>query len=313
VSRASGTGVEQVPGGAAGRIETMARIWAGRTPPAWCLVVPVKPLPRAKTRLAAAAGPHREELALAFARDTVAAALACPRVAGVVVVTDDGRAAPVLRELGAHVVPDEPDAGLNPALEHGARHAALLRPGGGLGALSADLPALRPAELSTALAAAARYDRAFVPDVAGSGTTLLAAAPGVPFQPRFGSGSADRHRGSGAHELALDSIPSLRRDVDTEADLAAAVRLGVGPGTSAVLARLPGASLAGVQATVRSFSPDTRSGSVLLDDGVELPYDAAAFDAGGLRRLRLGQRVRIRTEGEGADQRVTLLTILTLP
>ena len=48
-----------------------------------------------------------------------------------------------------------------------------------------------------------------------------------------------------------------------------------------------------MQATVRSFDPATRSGTVLLDDGTELPYDAPAFDAGGLRLLRLGQRVRI--------------------
>jgi 2-phospho-L-lactate/phosphoenolpyruvate guanylyltransferase len=64
-----------------------------------------------------------------------------------------------------------------------------------------------------------------------------------------------------------------------------------------------------VQATVRSFDPVTRSGSVLLDDGTELGYDAPAFDAGGVRLLRLGQRVRIETDGP----RVTYLTIATLP
>jgi 2-phospho-L-lactate guanylyltransferase len=63
-----------------------------------------------------------------------------------------------------------------------------------------------------------------------------------------------------------------------------------------------------VQATVRSFDPATRSGSVLLDDGTELPYDRPAFDAGGIRLLRLGQRVRIEVDGP----RVTFLTIATL-
>lgn len=65
-----------------------------------------------------------------------------------------------------------------------------------------------------------------------------------------------------------------------------------------------------MQATVRSFDPDTRSGSVLLDDGIELPYDAEAFDAGRLRLLRRGQRVRIETDTAG--RRVTFLTIATL-
>jgi 2-phospho-L-lactate guanylyltransferase len=68
-----------------------------------------------------------------------------------------------------------------------------------------------------------------------------------------------------------------------------------------------------VQATVRSFDPRTRSGTVLLDDGVELPYDAAAFDAGRLRLVRSGQRVRIRVAGEPPATRVVFLTVATLP
>jgi hypothetical protein len=68
-----------------------------------------------------------------------------------------------------------------------------------------------------------------------------------------------------------------------------------------------------VQATAFSFSADTRSGSVLLDDGTPLPFDAAAFDAGGLRMLRPGQRVRIRTEGDGTERRVVFLTVQTFP
>jgi len=66
-----------------------------------------------------------------------------------------------------------------------------------------------------------------------------------------------------------------------------------------------------MQATVRTFDPQTRSGSVLLDDGIELPYDTAAFDAGGLRLVRFGQRVRI--EVDPARERVTFLTLATLP
>jgi 2-phospho-L-lactate guanylyltransferase len=179
--------------------------------------------------------------------------------------------------------------------------------------LSADLPALRPDELGVALDHAEDHPAAFVPDAAGTGTTLLTARPGMPFQPAFGVGSRARHREAGGHELDLATIPSLRRDVDTEADLWEALRLGVGAGTSAVVAALRPASLAGVQATVRTFSPETRSGTVLLDDGVELPFDSAAFVAGGLRRLRFGQRVRIRTNGDGAETRVTFLTVATLP
>src|SRR5437764_512473 len=63
----------------------------------WMLVVPVKPLARAKSRLSGPAGPHRAELALAVATDTVSAALRCSRVRGVLVVTDDPIDAPGLR------------------------------------------------------------------------------------------------------------------------------------------------------------------------------------------------------------------------
>ncbi|MEV0039929.1 hypothetical protein [Streptomyces sp. NPDC050804] len=66
-----------------------------------------------------------------------------------------------------------------------------------------------------------------------------------------------------------------------------------------------------MQATSYTYDSETRSGSVLLDDGTPLEFGSSAFDAGGLRMLRAGQRVRIETEGEGADRRVTLVTLYT--
>jgi cold shock CspA family protein len=51
---------------------------------------------------------------------------------------------------------------------------------------------------------------------------------------------------------------------------------------------------------------------VLLDDGTPVPFDAAAFDAGGLRLLRPGQRVRIEVEGAKDALRITLVTLQTL-
>jgi cold shock CspA family protein len=68
-----------------------------------------------------------------------------------------------------------------------------------------------------------------------------------------------------------------------------------------------------MQATVHTYSAQTHSGTVLLDDGTELPYGAEAFLAGGLRLLRLGQRVRIDVEGVSGARRVTFLTLATLP
>lgn len=121
----------------------------------WSVVVPVKRLDRAKTRLQGALpGVEHPRLVLALTLDTVTAALRCREVSRVVVVTDDARAAGAVRRVGAEVVGDEPDAGLNPALRHGAGYARRLAPYDGVAVLSADLPALRPDELAAALDAA---------------------------------------------------------------------------------------------------------------------------------------------------------------
>jgi 2-phospho-L-lactate guanylyltransferase len=164
--------------------------------------------------------------------------LACPVVDEVVVVTDDTAAAGELSNLGALVVADAPDAGLNAALRHGAETIAERRPGTSVAALSADLPALRPDELSLALEAASGHEVSFVADAHGIGTTVYAVRGGAPFDPHFGGRSRAAHRATGAVELDLAAVPSVRRDVDTGVDLYDAIRLGVGPRTKEIVARL---------------------------------------------------------------------------
>ena len=194
----------------------------------WTVLVPVKNLDSAKSRLRGARpGVPHQDLVLALVLDTVAAVLACRAVAAVMVVTPDATVAAAAGRLGASVVPDPLAAGLNPALAHAARHVG----SAALAALAGDLPALRDDELAATLARVT--SRGFVADAAGTGTTLLAAPPGVPLDPRFGPGSARAHAWSGA--VALAAGPSLRRDVDTADDLAAAARLGLGPRTAALL------------------------------------------------------------------------------
>jgi 2-phospho-L-lactate/phosphoenolpyruvate guanylyltransferase len=224
----------------------------------WTVLLPVKVLAQAKSRLAVLAGERRHELALALASDTVSAVVACPLVARVIVVTSDPVAGPRLLSLGARVIPEAPRAvrrrderasarpnpdgsqhKLNAALLRGASVASRRWPGTGLAALTADLPALRPAELAEALRATAETGgAAFVPDAAGLGTTMYAVVPGAEFRPMYGGASRARHAAGGAAELALDGIAGLRQDVDTPDDLRAAVALGVGPRTAEVAAEL---------------------------------------------------------------------------
>lgn len=196
--------------------------------------MPVKRLTEAKTRLRGVIddGAHAR-LALALAHDTVAAVRAAGLVRTLLVVSSDPVVAAEFAAVGVEVVPDGPEPGLNAAYAHGAAVLRARTPDAAVGALQADLPALRPAELDAALAAFTG-GRAFCADAGGTGTTLLLAAPGVDLDPRFGTGSAVRHAGSGAVALAGD-WPGLRRDVDTADDLRAATALGVGEHTQAVL------------------------------------------------------------------------------
>ena len=198
----------------------------------WGVVVPVKRLAVAKSRLQVLGDPLRTELALAFAQDVVRAALSCPRVSVVLVVTDDPRAAQVLGRQGAAVVTDGPDAGHNAAVQHAA---SLLDPVVGAVALSSDLPALTAADITDVLAQLPAGARGFVADAEGTGTTLLAAASGIALRPAYGVSSRREHLRSGAIELTAS--PRLRRDVDTPEDLAQALGLGVGPATTQALRR----------------------------------------------------------------------------
>jgi 2-phospho-L-lactate guanylyltransferase len=205
--------------------------------PRWSVVVPAKRLDAAKTRLRPLTAAlddgdavHRE-LVLALLADTVSAAAACAAVDEVLVVTDDPAAAELVARLGARTVADEP-GGLNPALEHGARRARATA----VAALSSDLPALRPDELAAALLAAGELSRAFVADVHGTGTTLLTAV-GTGLRPHFGVASARAHRATGALPLH-GGWPGLVHDVDTPADLRAALALGVGRHTSSALKQM---------------------------------------------------------------------------
>jgi len=214
----------------------------------WSVVIPVKVLTQAKSRLARLGGERRAALALAMAADTVTAVLECREAAHVIVITDDQAVGDMAGELGAVVIPDTPPGGLmggvaigglNGALRRGAVFARGRWPGSGLAALFADLPAVRPTEIATALRAARQWPTAFVADAAGDGTTMYTAGPGFGFQPSFGLASRARHAAGGAVELVLHGIDGLRRDVDTPEDLQEAAAIGLGPHTAGLLRCAP--------------------------------------------------------------------------
>lgn len=200
-------------------------------------VVPVKPLRAAKTRLALPTV-QRRSLALAFALDTIAALQASARIGEVLVVTADPDVVRRLRPLGVVLVP-ESGTGLRAAVADGVEAATATRPDAGVVVVPADLPCLRPEDVTRVLTSGAGPAGAFVPDLPGTGTTMLIHPPGRVVPTCYGPGSAAGHRALGLRRLT-DAPIGARRDVDTAADLRAAEALGTGPETAAVLDLLVG-------------------------------------------------------------------------
>jgi len=197
----------------------------------WAVIIPVKPSVRGKSRLEVT-GVDRVALARAIALDTIAAAAACESVAQVVVVTDDGGLVLQAGDIpGLRFVSEGDAAGLNEAIAVGAGTAE----GMPRAALLGDLPALRPADLSEALEAAASVDRAVVADAEGTGSTMVTARSRVPWQTSFGDDSFAHHVDGGCTPLEIPDSSSLRRDVDTVEQLRAAQELGLGQRTAALL------------------------------------------------------------------------------
>lgn len=201
------------------------------------VVIAVKRLNAAKTRLAPVlSASARERLVLAMLADTIAAAAATPAVKSITVVTPDPAAAAAAVDLGAEALTDPTPNGHADPLNNALAAAEKASATADIVVIQGDLPALRAGELSQAITLAADHPRSFVGDRHGTGTSALFAF-GVPLDPRFGTDSTRRHADSGAVELTGD-WPGLRCDIDTPEDLAAALRLGVGPATSRVIGNL---------------------------------------------------------------------------
>lgn len=177
--------------------------------------MPLKPAASGKSRLGAP-----EAVVRAIGIATVRAAASAAGVAEVVVVTADPATADALAGMPrVRVVREHAPRGLRLAIASalttipsGTRRAVLL----------GDLPTLRPADLTRALAAAGRHPRAFVADAPGTGTTLVTALPGMVWRSAFGRASASRHRALGLVAVPVPLRSSLRHDVDTPRQLARA-------------------------------------------------------------------------------------------
>ena len=182
---------------------------------------------------------HRRRLMRAFASDVLAALSESRLVDQIVVVGSRHEIGRDARRVGAVLLTDRPllsMEGLNDAVGMARRWAVARRPGDPLLVVPADLPCMTTASFDEAVSQMAEYETAFVPDVAGTGTTLLTARTPTALRPSFGAASASRHAQDGAAPVLADR--RARQDVDTVQDLREARHLGVGCHTRTVLSTL---------------------------------------------------------------------------
>jgi len=175
-------------------------------PGGWLALVPVKALPRGKSRLAGVLDEDaRGDLVLFLLRRVVAACLEAGLE--VCVVSSDADVHAAASTLGADALDDggrDLSASIELALE---RHAGAA----GVVVLAADLPHVTAADVRELIAHA--QPLALV--AAADGTTnAVAASPPTAFRPSYGPGSAARHGGTRLRLVGIE------RDVDTPGDLA---------------------------------------------------------------------------------------------
>ncbi|MDP2015006.1 MAG: 2-phospho-L-lactate guanylyltransferase [Actinomycetota bacterium] len=201
----------------------------------WTALVPVKSSAFAKSRL-----DHdpmtRAGLSAAFLADVLAALAQTSSIGEILVVTDDAELH--LRVDSSVRIHRTIARGLNPELAEGL----VLIGKSPVAIVAADLPCLTKEALTATLRIAQEFDRSFVTDVQGLGTTMLLAKDAQECVPMFGRRSHARHAQAGYHEIQADSpaiaahMARVRRDVDTALDLWDAIRIGVGPSTTEALA-----------------------------------------------------------------------------
>lgn len=190
--------------------------------PLWA-VIPVKRLRAAKARLAdILSGDDRSALAEAMMRDVLAAARACPALAGIAVVTCDARVADIAGASGAEVVRTAADEGHTAAAHAGV--AGLRGKASSVLILSTDIPLVQGSDLSL-LASLHGCGRAvtLARAAADGGTNALIVTPPDVIGFHFGADSEARHAQAARRAgitLRAVTIARMAFDLDRPDDVA---------------------------------------------------------------------------------------------
>lgn len=190
----------------------------------WSVVLPVKPFGIAKSRMHCEDS-ERADLARAMALDVLDVLIGSTKVRSILVVTADAEMTSRARSVGATVLQDRPflwSDPLNQGVTQAARWLGNHRPDDGVAIVLSDLAALQREELDDVLSAAQDHDKGFVPNVRGSGSTILTARDGRFLSSAYGDGSALAHSRLG-HRRLMGAPRGAMLDLDTLHDLRTAM------------------------------------------------------------------------------------------
>lgn len=178
------------------------------------VLVPVKPLRFAKTRLALPIA-QRQQIAHALVEHTLRTVSAALNPMDLLVVSADPRVRNLADRLGARAVGD-PYGDLNRAIQHGLSSIPLGVP---VLVLVSDPPRLSQSALAALLNEVENSDGpCFVPDIRGTGTAAVYLPSGWRLPTLFGTNSAFRFRAAGWTPVS-NAPDEVRIDLDTVSDL----------------------------------------------------------------------------------------------
>jgi 2-phospho-L-lactate/phosphoenolpyruvate guanylyltransferase len=190
------------------------RIWA---------IVPMKPFPKAKSRLSAVLTPEqRQSIAEKFFRHTLETLQQVKELAGILVISRDAGVLAIAREYRAYTVHESGQPELNAALMRASQVVGAQGAEGVL-ILPADLPLITSEDVR-AMLNMGRYHQMIViaPDRQRDGTNAMLIIPPGVIPMSYGPGSFDRHQQLAQAAGATINIYHSDRmalDVDLPADL----------------------------------------------------------------------------------------------
>lgn len=186
-------------------------------------VIPVKPLNRAKSRLAEVLSPdQRYRFAEAMYRRVLQVAVNARQITGTLVISRDTKVLAMAREVGAKTIQESSSSDLNPALERATEVVRLWR-AGALLILPADLPFLTAVDVEEM--AKLGMDGPCVVlagDGVGDGTNAMLLRPPGLITYQYGPDSYARHRRAALRagfDVRTYDSERLQLDIDLPEDL----------------------------------------------------------------------------------------------